>query len=170
MSVFFYGCITLDGYLADKHHGLDWLHQTGNAGDTGYDAFYQKMDVTIMGKRTYDEIAKLEDAANVYPTTENYVFTHAGSLPQKGFIPVSGDVAEFVAGLGSGKNIWVVGGNTILTPLLERDMVDHLIIQIAPVLLGEGVPLFTQKEGQMRFRLNEVKRYGQFAELIYSRR
>ena len=78
-------------------------------------------------------------------------------------------MAEFVAGLVSGKNIWVVGGNTILTPLLERDMVDHLIIQIAPVLLGEGVPLFTQKEGQMRFRLDEVKRYGQFAELIYSR-
>ena len=145
MSVFFYGCITLDG-------------------------FYQGMDVAIMGRQTFEEIAQLEDAASFYPTTENYVFTHAGSLPQKGFIPVSGDVAEFVAGLGSGKNIWVVGGNTILTPLLERDMVDHLIIQIAPVLLGEGVPLFTQKEGQMRFRLDEVKRYGQFAELIYSRR
>ena len=170
MSVFFYGCVTLDGYLADKNHGLDWLHQTGSAEDTGYDDFYQKMDITMMGRRTYDEIARLEDAANVYPTTENYVFTHAGSLPRKGFVPVSGDVAEFVAGLGSDKNIWVVGGNTILTPLLERDMVDHLIIQIAPVLLGEGVPLFTQKEGQMRFRLDEVKRYGQFAELIYSRR
>lgn len=170
MSVFFYGCVTLDGYLADKNHGLDWLHQTGSAEDTGYDDFYQKMDITMMGRRTYDEIARLEDAANVYPTTENYVFTHAGSLPQKGFIPVSGDVAEFVAGLGPDKNIWIIGGNTILAPLLERDMVDHLIIQIAPVLLGEGVPLFTQKEGQMRFRLDEVKRYGQFAELIYSRR
>ena len=169
MSVFFYGCVTLDGYLADKNHGLDWLHQTGNAEDTGYDAFYQKMDVTIMGKRTYDEIAKLEDAASFYPTTENYVFTHADSLPQEEFIPVRGDVAEFVAGLGPDKNIWIIGGNTILAPLLERDMVDHLIVQVAPVLLGEGIPLFTQKEGQMRFRLDEVKRYGQFAELIYSR-
>ena len=37
MSVFFYGCVTLDGYLADKNHGLDWLHQTGSAEDTGYD-------------------------------------------------------------------------------------------------------------------------------------
>ena len=35
--------------------------------------------------------------------------------------------------------------NTILAPLLERDMVDHLILQVAPVLLGEGIPLFTQK-------------------------
>ena len=169
MSVFFYGCITLDGYLADKNHGLSWLHETGSAEETGYEDFYRKMDAAIMGKRTYDEIAKLEDAANVYPTTENYVFTHAESLPQKGFIPVGGDVAEFVSGLGPDKNIWIIGGNTILAPLLEQDMVDHLIVQVAPVLLGEGIPLFTQKEGQMRFHLDEVRQYGQFAELVFSR-
>lgn len=169
MSVFFYGCVTLDGYLADKHHGLSWLHETGGAEETDYDRFYGAMDVTIMGKRTFEEIAKLEEAASVYPTTENYVFTHAASLPQKGFFPVSGDVAEFVTKLGPDKNIWIVGGNTILAPLLERDMVDHLIVQIAPVLLGEGIPLFTQKEEPKRFHLDEVKRYGQFAELTFTR-
>lgn len=169
MSVFFYGCITLDGYLADKNHGLSWLHETGSPEETDCDRFYQGMDVAIMGRQTFEEIAQLEDAASFYPTTENYVFTHAGCLPQKGFVPVRGDVAEFVAGLGPDKNIWIIGGNTILAPLLERDMVDHLIVQVAPVLLGEGVPLFTQKDGLMRFRLNEVKQYGQFAELAYSR-
>ena len=166
MSVFFYGCVTLDGYLADKNHGLSWLHETGSPEETDCDRFYQAMDVAIMGRRTFEEVARLEAAASVYP---NYVFTHAESLPQKGFIPVGGDVAEFVSGLGPDKNIWIIGGNTILAPLLERDTVDHLIVQVAPVLLGEGIPLFTQKEGQMRFRLDEVKRYGQFAELIYSR-
>lgn len=170
MSVFFYGCVTLDGYLADKNHGLSWLHETGTAEETGYDSFYEAMDVTVMGRRTFEEIAKLEDAAGIYPATENYVFTHADSLPRKGFIPMSGDVADFVTGLGPDKNIWIVGGNTILAPLLERDMVDHLIVQIAPVLLGKGIPLFTQREGLRRFRLDEVKQYGQFAELVCSRR
>lgn len=169
MGIFFYGCVTLDGYLADKNHGLSWLYETGTTEETGYEDFYRKMDVTIMGQRTFEEITKLEDAAGVYPTTENYVFTHAADLPQEGFIPVSGDVADFVTKLGPDQNIWIVGGNTILAPLLERDMVDHLIIQIAPVLLGEGIPLFTQREGLRRFHLEEVKQYGQFAELIYSR-
>lgn len=168
MGVFFYGCVTLDGYLADKNHGLSWLHETGSTEDTGYEEFYRNMDVTVMGRRTFEEIAKLEDAASVYPTTENYVLTHTASLPCKGFIPVGGDIPGFVAGLGE-KNIWIVGGNTILAPLLERNMVDHLIVQIAPVLLGEGIPLFTQKEGLKRFRLDEVKRYGQFAEIVCSR-
>ena len=169
MSVFFYGCVTLDGYLADKNHGLNWLHQTGSGEETGYEAFYRGMDVTIMGKRTYEEVARLEDAENVYPTTDNYVFTHSDSLSQAGFIPVCGSVTEFVKHFGTEKNIWVIGGNTVLAPLLEADLIDHLIIQIAPVLLGKGIPLFTQKEGQMRFYLDEVKQYGQFAELVYSR-
>ena len=30
MSVVFYGCVTMDGYLAGKNHDLDWLYQTGS--------------------------------------------------------------------------------------------------------------------------------------------
>ncbi len=168
MSVFFYGCITLDGYLAASDHNLDWLFETGTAEETGYESFYRSMDVLLMGRRTFRELEKTGDPASVYPDTENYVFTH-GDLRQKGFTAVSGDVASFTRQLGKEKNIWAVGGNTILAPLLDQDMVDHLIIQTAPVLLGEGIPLFTQKAALKRFRLEGVRQYGQFAELVYGR-
>lgn len=82
---------------------------------------------------------------------------------------MAGDPAAFVEGLGTHRNIWIVGGNTVLAPLLDRDMVDHLIIQVAPVLLGKGIPLFTQREQVRRFKLEAVSQYGQFAELVYSR-
>lgn len=167
MSVYFYGCVTLDGYLAGKNHELDWLHETGAAEETGYEDFYARMDVTVMGRRTFREVEKLGNPAEVYPTTENYVFTHR-SLNRAGFTAVSGDPAAFVESLGK-KNIWVIGGNTILAPLLDRDLVDHLIIQVAPVLLGAGIPLFTQREALRRFRLEAVRQYGQFAELVYGR-
>ena len=73
MAMYFYGCITLDGYLATKDHGLDWLYETGSPEETGYDAFYSQMDVTLMGRRTFREIEKLDNPAAAYPTTENYV-------------------------------------------------------------------------------------------------
>lgn len=168
MAVYFYGCVTLDGYLAARDHSLDWLYETGAAEETGYDAFYSRMDVTLMGRRTFRELERAGDPASVYPATENYVFTH-GTLSCPGFTAVGGDPAEFVRGLGVDKNIWVVGGNTILAPLLERDLVDRLIIQVAPVLLGAGVPLFTQGEALRRFHLEDVKKYGQFAELVCGR-
>ena len=72
-------------------------------------------------------------------------------------------------GLDPAKRVWVAGGNTILAPLLNRDRADYLIMQVAPVLLGEGIPLFTQREALRRFRLEEVRKYGQFAELVYGR-
>lgn len=106
--------------------------------------------------------------AAVYPATENYVFTHR-PLSREGFTPVCGSVPEFVESLGGDRNIRVVGGNTLLAPLLERDMVDRMIVQIAPVLLGGGVPLFTQGLPLRRFRLDGVRRYGPFAELSYSK-
>ena len=52
MAVYFYGCITLDGYMAAKGHGLDWLYDTGSPEETSYDEFYSHMDVTLMGRRT----------------------------------------------------------------------------------------------------------------------
>lgn len=137
MSVFFYGCVTLDGYLAAGDHSLDWLHETGGTEETGYDAFYGRMDVTLMGRRTFRELERTGDPAAVYPSTENYVFTHR-ALSCPGFTAVSGDPAELAAALGPDRNIWVVGGNTILAPLLDRDLVDCLIVQVAPVLLGGG--------------------------------
>ena len=168
MSVFFYGCITMDGYLADKNHNLDWLYQTSTGEETSYESFYKSMDITIMGKRTFNVIQNIEkNIDSVYPTTQNYVFTHAESLSAKGFIPINGDVVEFVKKIDSDKNIWIVGGNTILAPLLDNDMVDSMIIQIAPVLLGMGIPLFSQKEVLKRFRLEKVQKYGQLAELVY---
>lgn len=58
MAVYFYGCITLDGYMAAKGHGLDWLYDTGSPEETSYDEFYSHMDVTLMGRRTFQEIEK----------------------------------------------------------------------------------------------------------------
>lgn len=165
MSVFFYGCVTIDGYLADRNHGLDWLYESGTSEETGYDRFYRSMDVTVMGRRTFDALE--HEPGCPYPTTKNYVFTHAGQLSRQDFIPASGDPAEFVGSLDPRSNIWIVGGNTVLAPLLDRDMVDCMVIQTAPVLLGAGIPLFTQGERLRRFRLEQVNRYGQFAELVF---
>lgn len=169
MSVYFYGCITLDGYLADKNHSLAWLYETGSAEETEYEQFYESMDVTIMGKRTFNEIKDLENLEEIYPTTVNYVMTHEAELPCKNFTPVSADIVDFVKQIDPEKRVWIVGGNTLLAPLLNEDLIDHMIVQIAPVLLGAGIPLFTQAEQLKRFQLTAVKKYGPFAELIYER-
>lgn len=95
MAFYFYGCVSLDGYLATKEHDLSWLYDTGTTADTGYEAFYEQMDMTMMGRRTFDEIAKQTKPCEVYPTTDNVVFTHQ-SLDCEGFRAGCADPVTFV--------------------------------------------------------------------------
>ena len=81
----------MDGYLADSQHRIDWLHQLASIEDTGYDDFYRQMDITIMGKRTFEEIQDLQDVESFYQATENYVFTHDRHLPVSNYQPVAGE-------------------------------------------------------------------------------
>lgn len=148
---------------------MSWLYETGSVTDTGYDDFYKKMDITIMGSKTFSAIEKLENRDSIYSTTKNYVFSTSKIISSEAFEVVSSDIVEFISHLPKDKNVWLVGGNKILKPLLDADMVDTMTLQIAPVLLGNGILLFTQDEGVKRFDLLELNQYGEFSELVLQR-
>jgi len=80
------------------------------------------------------------------------------------------EVAPFVENLKKkdGKNIWLVGGGKLLSTFLAESLVDEIVVTIAPVLLGRGIPLFEQQDFQRRLSLKDVNRFNQFVELHYS--
>jgi len=60
-----------------------------------------------------------------------------------------------------GKSIWLMGGGEIAREFLKEDLVDELYLGIAPVLLGEGIPLFPSGFPERKFELTENKTYSQ---------
>jgi dihydrofolate reductase len=48
--------------------------------------------------------------------------------------------------------------------------VDEYIINIAPVLIGSGIPLFIRKDVEVALTLKSIRRFNQFAELHYVRK
>jgi len=50
----------------------------------------------------------------------------------------------------------------------KEKLVDEIIVTIAPVLIGNGIPLFRENEFQTCLALKEIKRYNQFVELHYN--
>ncbi len=66
-KIVFYGAISLDGYLATKEDSLQWLFDTPTGEKTTYEAFYQTIDQTIMGRKTYQEAKKLLATDHLYP-------------------------------------------------------------------------------------------------------
>ena len=169
MSVFFYGCISLDGYLSGKNHDLSWLYESGSPEETSYEEFYKSMDIAIMGRNTFNEVSKMGSISEIYPSTTNYVFTSHDDINTDSVTAISGSLADFIETIDKNKNIWIVGGGGILSTLLNENLVDKMYIQVAPVIIGEGIRLFQNKELSKRFKLLDVKQYGQFAELIYGK-
>ena len=47
---------SVDGYIADKDGGIDWLHSIPNLEnlDMGYNKFNEKIDAIVMGRKTFD--------------------------------------------------------------------------------------------------------------------
>ena len=60
-------------------------------------------------------------------------------------------------------------GNSSKT-FLEADLIDEYRVTTAPVLLGEGIPLFPQGDYAADLEFQGSTIYGQFVELAYKRK
>ncbi|MBX8938542.1 dihydrofolate reductase family protein [Enterococcus gilvus] len=161
----FYGAISLDGYLADKEDRLEWLYHQEGGELVPYEKFYQTIDYTIMGRRTY-EVGKRDAGSEVfYPEKKNYVFSHSAIEVDDNIQVVNEDPVEFIKKLPSDKTVWVVGGGALLKPVIEAGLIEEWWIQLVPILLGKGVPLFLPQTNQQKFQLLETEQFGQFAQL-----
>lgn len=165
----FYGAISLDGYLARKNHSLDWLIGTEGENDTSYPEFYETVDTLIMGRKTYEQILLLSPEEFPYKGKKCYVFSRTLTGSTEFVTFVNSDLADFVKSLTSqtGKRIWIVGGGEVLKPLLEEKLVDEFIIQLTPVIIGNGIPLFVPGDYENKLLLKDVKQYHQFVEVHY---
>jgi dihydrofolate reductase len=54
------------------------------------------------------------------------------------------------------KNLYIDGGKTIQS-FLKQDMIDELIITRIPIILGSGIPLFTEMDSELKLELVETE-------------
>jgi len=67
------------------------------------------------------------------------------------------------------QNIWLVGGAMLAQRFLSLGLVDEIRLTIAPVLLGDGLPLFGRFLKEARWDLKNVVAYKNgFVELTYA--
>lgn len=160
---------SLDGYIATEEHNLDWLLSTEGEGDNGYTKFYDTVDTILMGRITYEWIIEHEKNNFPYKGKECYVFSKTKREKNQDVTFLCDDIVEFTRKLKNkpGQNIWLVGGGNLLNSFIKEKLVDEIIINITPVLLGKGIPLFKSNDFQTQLFLKGINRYNQFIELHY---
>jgi dihydrofolate reductase len=158
---------SLDSFIARKDGGSDWLHWNSEIAAISA-RFMKTVDVLVMGRKTYEVM--LAGGETSYPGATNYVFTRSakkaaalrkrvGKKAAGNLQIVSDDVATFVGQLKSttGKGIVVFGGGELASTLFNADLIDEVVLNVHPVILGSGIPLFPEIERQIDLELFEVK-------------
>jgi dihydrofolate reductase len=148
---------SLDNFIAREDHSVDWLLWTEEVASLTAE-FWKTIDTVVMGRKTYD--AAVKSGTTSYPRVKNYVFsrTTSGSPDERAEI-ISEDAAKFVRKLKDqeGKDICVMGGGELAKSLLEAGVIDEMVLNIHPLLLGSGIPLFRSMECQLDLDLLECR-------------
>lgn len=144
---------SLDNFIARPDGGVEWLFNDGT--DYGMAEFFSSIDCMLLGRKTY-EIAvghsqpqrksrKKKKQASSSWGMKSFVFSRTLKAgPEDDFTVISENAGAFVRKLKSepGKDIWLMGGGELAGSLLSEGVVDLIGLNIHPVLLGKGIPLF----------------------------
>jgi dihydrofolate reductase len=147
---------SLDGYIADKEGGLDWLQSIPNPEDLdmGFVDLIDRIDALIMGRKTFDTVCSFDcDWPYSKPV---FVLSNSMESISEGYDGkaelVKGSLSDVIEALHQKghKNLYIDGGVTIQN-FLKEDLIDELIITVIPILLGGGSALFGELPKQMAF-------------------
>ncbi len=155
MANIVYIAVSLDGYIADKDGGIEWLINIPNPSndDFGFSKLMNRIDAVVMGKNTFEAVVSFGKWMYKKPV---FVLSHnlhsvPKNLKDKAEL-VHGDIETIVDGLNKrGLNNLYIDGGQVIQSFLKKDLIDELIITTVPVILGSGIPLFAEINNRLTF-------------------
>jgi dihydrofolate reductase len=144
---------SLDGFIARADHAVDWLRWSKDVSAIT-DRFWKTIDTVVMGRKTFEVAAK--SGGGAYPGVKNYVFSRTRQTIDNPKVElIRDDAAAFVTALKrqKGKGICVMGGGELASALFNADLIDEVGLNVHPVVLGSGIPMFPRIRRQLDLEL-----------------
>ena len=154
------GAMSLDGFIAGPHGEYDWIVMDP---DIDFTALMERFDTFLIGRKTFEAMRRMGNAASPAPGIQNVVFSRTlrpGDCPAGTIL--SDDAERDVGTLRDkpGKDIALFGGGELFRSLLAAGLVDELHFNIIPVLLGGGIPMLPPPANRGRLELMRHRVYG----------
>ncbi|CAM4946437.1 unnamed protein product [Rotaria socialis] len=160
-KVILYTAVSIGGFIAREDGNIDWLStfDDGTNDDHDYKLFYENIDVTLMGNKTYQQVLTFP-VPFPYPDKKNYVFSHEKQKSNEFVEFVNDDIYEFINHLKKqpGKDIWLVGGAQLNQLLLSFGLIDEIIMTIIPIALGKASIIIKMNSTNFNHLLEAVKK------------
>jgi dihydrofolate reductase len=155
-KIIVYAGTSADGFIARPNGDIEWLTSRPKLpGFYDIGKFTSSIDAKILGRKTYEKSLTL--GAKFEGKERTYVFSSrpAATPPPKGVEFVHEAVAAFAQRVraAEGKNLWMMGGGEIIASFLDAGAIDEMIINMVPVLIGEGIPLIAPRHRHIPLQL-----------------
>ena len=161
--------VSLDGFIEGPNGEYDWCFTDQ---DYGMTEFYKRIDSLFIGRRSYELLLTLgDDAMPGFPKLKEYVFSTTMKDAKPGVIIINDDIKKNVEKIKHepGKDIWLFGGASLTSSLLNLDLVDEMSLAIHPIILGSGKPLFSDIKKRIPLDLIDTKTYSSgLVTMVYS--
>lgn len=169
--------MSLDGFIAGPGDAMNWIFDFLPGGtETLFPEVMAATGAALVGRRTSDVGDRMADPDNDepepgYDAGALFVLTHRPPAePVPGVTFLSGDIGEAVAtalAAAGGKNLEIIGAD-VAAQCLRAGLVDEIMVFVLPVLLGDGVRLYSSP-GMARIDLEpiETKRAGDISVLRF---
>lgn len=148
--VIVHATMTLDGFLADADGGVDWMHGRPSApeDDDVVEQVVSRIGAVVGGANATQTIEPGEIPYGGLVDVPVYLMTHTPHEPIEHdgvrYTFVVDDIGHAVesAKQAAGERWVSLLGGSISRQCLRLGLVDELHLDVAPVLLGGGIPLF----------------------------
>ena len=162
-KIIVYISTSVDGYIARPDGDVAWLDRPRPKGNYGMGAFNKSIDTILWGRKTYSKGLEMGMKASWFDAgTQNHVFSRQPQESMEaGFKLVREPINAFVQGLRKkpGKNVWMMGGGEIIASFLDEGEIDEFIINVVPILIGEGIPLIQARHRSIQLKLLSSKKF-----------
>ena len=174
-KVIIHATVTVDGFMADIDGGVDWMNGFPSAPE----------DEEVVG-RVVQELGAVVGGANKTQTIEDgevpygamvkvpvYLMTHNAHEPiEKDGVTYTFVVDDITQAVESAKKAagdkWVsLLGGSISRQCLELGLVDEIHLDVVPILLGEGISLFTGLSKRIKLERVETSAFASETHLRY---
>ena len=125
-------------------------------------AFMKSVDTKLLGRKTYE--ASLRMGAK-FDSKKDRTIVFSRHAPPAGAPPgvefVSGAIGPFVSRLREqpGKDIWLMGGGELIASFLDEQAIDEFVVTVAPVFIGDGIPLIARRHRNVSLDLQSVEKF-----------
>jgi dihydrofolate reductase len=167
--------VSLDGFVAGPHGEMDWIRLDDELIEY-VDQVTASADTNLFGRVTYQMMEGYWPTAAEQPDATRHDIDHArwvnnvskvvfssslDSVQWQNSRIVKGDAAEEIARLKqqSGKNMIIIGSPTFSAALMRQNLIDEYWLNINPIALGSGQPLFKDLDARLNLDLLAVRTF-----------